>query len=768
MSSPALRTSSWISVRNSRWSGAARALAVVLLVLAALPAAAQAVRPSWYELDSYEDFSAGKVKGLAVTDDGRLVPAPVLRELGDSGQPYVLSAVRDAFGTVYFGTGHDGKVFKLQPQGGVIEVLDAEEPDIFALAAGPDGTLYAAGSPGGRIYRVGRDGKSAVMAELKCKYVWALTLGRDGALYAGTGVEGRIYRVDEGEPAVVFDSDQTHVLSLVTEADGHLLAGTAPAGYLLRVGTDGRAVSLFDAPLAEIRQIAVDRYGVVYALAYGKESADGETKTSGAAADAIAADVVVSVFQRDETPKAKRTKTDAMAAAIGAAGTASADVAAIYRLDKSGNVVPVWRSEEDKAFAFALQPDGTMILGTGTRGRLLARQPDRARLVLAESGQEQVTALLPGADGILVFTSNQGRVYRLGAEAAAAGEWVSDVADAGAVARFGVLRTVTAPLPEGVRGEYAFRCGNTARPDATWTDWQTLTGGEAVYAIGAPPARYFQVRVALAAGSGKAPGLAGLWVERLAVSYVQKNQAPRLLAVAVNPPGVVFQKQPPMMQPGEPPDYGAASTLELPPHILAALTRMSGAMQLPKIFKTGQVSLSWTDEDPNGDLREYAVDMRPVGAAAWTRLAAALREQYLNVDPDVLADGDYLFRVTVSDAPANPPGEAGTDTLVSPVVTVDTRPPRLRALESGRTAQGLEVRIEAADERSPIHALEYSTDGGRRWEPLFPEDGICDQTLERAKLAVPALAAEVRQLLVRAMDHAGNVAVLAVEPPAQK
>jgi len=60
-------------------------LVVALLVLAALPAAAQAVRPSWYELDSYEDFSAGKVKGLAVTDDGRLVPAPGLRELGDSG-----------------------------------------------------------------------------------------------------------------------------------------------------------------------------------------------------------------------------------------------------------------------------------------------------------------------------------------------------------------------------------------------------------------------------------------------------------------------------------------------------------------------------------------------------------------------------------------------------------------------------------------------------------------------------------------------------------
>ena len=116
-----------------------------------------------------------------------------------------------------------------------------------------------------------------------------------------------------------------------------------------------------------------------------------------------------------------------------------------------------------------------------------ARQPDRARLVLAESGQEQVTALLPGADGILVFTSNQGRVYRLGAEAAAAGEWVSDVADAGAVARFGVLRTVSAPPPQAVRGESPFRCGYTARPDATRTHWQTLTGGEAVYALSLQP-----------------------------------------------------------------------------------------------------------------------------------------------------------------------------------------------------------------------------------------------------------------------------------------
>jgi outer membrane protein assembly factor BamB len=766
MSSPVRRASSSTSRPTSRAAGWARALTAAL-GLAVLAAPVLAVRPAWYELDTYEDFSAGKVNGLAVTDDGRLVPAPALAELGDSGQPYILSAVRDGSGTVYFGTGHDGKVFRLDPKGGVAEVFDAEEPDIFALAAGPDGTVYIGASPGGRIYRLGRDGKATPMADLKCRYVWALAVGRDGALYAATGVEGRIYRVAGDEPAVLFDSDQTHVLSLAVGADGRLLAGTAPSGYLLRVGADGRAESLFDAPFAEIRQIVLDRYGAIYALAFGKESADGEAKAG--AADAIAADVVVSVFQSDEAPKPRRSKADAAGAATAAAaGGSTGDLAAVYRLGKTGGAFALWRSAEEKAFAFALQPDGTVILGTGTRGRLLAQRPDRVRTALAESGQEQVTALLPGADGLLAFTSNQGRVYRLGTAAGDAGEWVSEVADAGAVARFGVLRTVTAPLPEGVRAEYTFRCGNTARSDATWSAWQVLAGDGASRAIGAPPARYFQVRVALRAEGRQAPGLAGVWVERLAVSYAQLNQAPRLLAVAVNPPGVVFQKQPAMVQPGEPPDYGAASTLELPPHILAGLTRMTGSIQLPRIFKAGQVSLSWTDEDPNGDLREYAVDVRPAAVAAWTRLAAELREQYLNVNPDVLADGDYVFRVTVSDAPANVPEEAGTDALVSPVVTVDTRAPQLRLLASGRAGGRLEFKFEASDERSPLHALEYSTDGGRRWEPLFPEDGLCDQTLEQAKLAVPELATEVRQLLVRAMDHAGNVSVLAVEPPAQK
>ncbi len=305
MSSPALRTSSWISVRNSRWSGAARALAVALLVLAALPAAARwsgRAGTSWIRT---KISARGRSRAWRSPTTGGSSPrlcfvswaiGPAVRPVGGARR------VRDGL----FGTGHDGKVFKLQPQGGVIEVLDAEEPDIFALAAGRRHAVRR-GRPGGRIYRVGRDGKSAVMAELRVQVRLgadpgprrrALRRHRRGGAHLPRGRGGARRGVRLGPNPRAEPGDRGRRAS-----PGHGAGRLSAARRDRRPG--GVAVRR---PLAEIRQIAVDRYGVVYALAYGKESADGETKTSGAAADAIAADVVVSVFQQDETPKAKRTK----------------------------------------------------------------------------------------------------------------------------------------------------------------------------------------------------------------------------------------------------------------------------------------------------------------------------------------------------------------------------------------------------------------------------------------------------------------------------
>ena len=62
---------------------------------------------------------------------------------------------------------------------------------------------------------------------------------------------------------------------------------------------------------------------------------------------------------------------------------------------------------------------------------------------------------------------------------------------------------------------------------------------------------------------------------------------------------------------------------------------------------TQQITVTWQAEDPDGDRLVYSVyfrgeDETPVEAAA----SAALHENSLTFDGDVLADGKYFFRVT--------------------------------------------------------------------------------------------------------------------------
>jgi outer membrane protein assembly factor BamB len=723
-----------------------------------LAAGLQASRPAYWQADTYDELSEGRVAGLAVTYDGRLVLAPEFREVADSGQPYILCAAADDRGNVFYGTGHEGKVFRLDSQGKAVEIFDAEEPDIFALAVNSEGVVFAAAGPGGKVYRIDRDGTNRLLVDLKCRYVWALLSARDGALFAGTGVEGKIFRIQNDQSEVYYDSSQMHVMCLAQDLSGNLLAGTAPNGYVLRIASDGKGSALYDAPLAEIHQLQTDRYGRVFALGIGREAED--TKAS---ADA-SADTIAALFQKEESPKTKRSKKDSGGAdAVVLAGPTAATVSALYRLDKDLSVRTLWSSSQTRAFSFQVAADGGILLGTDDRGRVLSLQEDRVLAVLAESEQEQVTVLLAQQPGTLVFTSGLGKLYRLGVSPAASGEYLSDIVDADCPAQFGILQAVLSAPPAGMTVELYFRCGNTALPDEAWTDWSgpfPPAGGKAPV----PAARYGQIRVVLRRSS-ESPTGTGFGIEGLSLAYQQRNLTPELLTLTVNPPGVIYQKQPVMMPQGEMPEYGEHSSLVLPDYIQASLTKLAGGVQQPKIYRPGTLSLAWTDRDPNDDTLEYAIHFRPVDATGWTLLADGLRQNWFNIGRNQLGDGKYLFKVVASDAPSNPPGQAREDYRISQVVTLDSNPPRLKTVDSRKTTNGWEMTIEVADDLSPVYMVEFSRDGGETWNVLPPEDGICDQLQERCRLAVPALAPDVRLLLVRAMDYNGNLAVFAPQLP---
>src|ERR687895_118926 len=96
-----------------------RIVGTLLLIAVALIAAprARAGGPVVWETNSRDDLLKGEARGVSVTDTGALMLAPRFAQVFNTEQAYVWSTAADAAGNVYLGTGHDGRVFRVTPDG---------------------------------------------------------------------------------------------------------------------------------------------------------------------------------------------------------------------------------------------------------------------------------------------------------------------------------------------------------------------------------------------------------------------------------------------------------------------------------------------------------------------------------------------------------------------------------------------------------------------------------------------------------------------------
>src|SRR5579872_2858012 len=170
-----------------RRRGAKKSISLRFVSLAAIVAAVlHASSTTAWEMNSFQDFIRGRFQGISLGRDGRLMLAPRMDAVFSSDQPVVWSVAAAPDGSLYAGTGHRGRLFRIDPSGKSTLAWAAEQPEIFAVAVDPHGTIYAATSPDGKIYRI-EGGKPSEYFAPQAKYIWSLAVGKDGALYAGTG-----------------------------------------------------------------------------------------------------------------------------------------------------------------------------------------------------------------------------------------------------------------------------------------------------------------------------------------------------------------------------------------------------------------------------------------------------------------------------------------------------------------------------------------------------------------------------------------------------
>ena len=698
--------------------------------------------PTFWRVSTQAEFLRGDVESLSVDADGHLVLGPMTVAFFDTTAPMLWSLASASDGAIWVGSGNDGRLYRVEADGGGRVVFDADELDIHAVVAGAEGAVLAATSPDGRVYRVTPEGETSTVFDPDDTYIWALAVAPDGTMYAATGDAARIYRVtDQGESEVFFESDATHVLSLAFEPGGTLLAGTESPGQVLRIDQDGRAFVLLDAPYAEIRSLRVQPDGAVLVVAVNEQGAPAASSSSSTDASSTRSAEVPTV-----TVTTSVTAVVVADAAVTATPGASTNEGtgrrgtkgAVYRIASDGLWDTLWSSDADVPYDAVFTTAGTLLVGTGPDGKLYQVSDDPPRTVLlGRAPAQQVMRFLQQADGSLRYaTANPGKVVQVTRALAQQGTYESEVRDAETVATWGTIRW-RAVTPGGSRIELSSRSGNTAIPNETWSEWSAPYTDAVGTQIASPKARYLQWRASLFAGDAS-PVLTSV-----TTAYLPRNLRPEVTQITVHPPGTVFQQA---FSTGDPPVAGLDNDAAAESTGQAATLGREG-------FRKGIQTFAWQAADDNGDQLEYAVSYRREGETAWHPLRSDLRDTVFAWDSSAVPDGTYRVKVTVNDARSNAPDTALVGEHESPVFDIDNSAPRVELdavrEEGGRSVLPFTVR----DEVSAIHLVEFSQ-GDERWRVVYPTDGIPDERVEQFEVVLTDSGAGT--IIIRATDALRN------------
>jgi hypothetical protein len=703
--------------------------------------------PVVWEISSRAELLKGEARGVSVTDTGVLTLAPNLNQLFNTDQAYVWSTAIDAAGNIYLGTGHDGKLFRVGPDGKGSLLYKAPELDVTALAVARDGAVFAATSPDGKVYRVTADGKAEVYFDPNDKYIWSLAVLADGSLAVGTGDNGKLYRVRAAgaKPAdsLLINTNQTHVMSLAVTKQGDLIAGTDPGGLVLRISADGKAFALYDAQLREIHALASASDGSIYALALSDAASTarsaGQSATTAQSGDATVAAMTAATAAEDTTTAAAQAAQAAQP--VRSRNDMTNVRSAVFHIMPDGSSDVVWSSTSVTGFAVVATRDGVLI-GTSDKGRIYSVTDDGRDTLLLQSTEGQISSLIARGADVFATSSNQGKLFRFGESPVSEGSYESPVRDARLVASWGrIWWRGSGPI------ELQTRSGNSERPDATWSDWSSMYTDAKGAQVTSPKARFIQWRAVLRGRNGAGPTL-----DDVSLAYLPRNAAPEVLTINILPPGVALL---PQLQ------------LQVDPNIEssgldASLFGMMAQAPPRRLFQRGARALQWQGEDRNNDTLEYAVYYRSLNETTFRLLKEHIRETFYTVDGASLADGRYVFKVVASDALDNPPGYALAGERISEPVDIDNTPPVVRS-GSAPQINGGRVRavFDVEDATGRVKRADVSIDGGT-WHEVFPEDGIADSQHERYTLDLTITGTGEHTISLRAFDNSNNVGNVSV------
>ncbi|MEJ7847216.1 MAG: hypothetical protein WKF92_03895 [Pyrinomonadaceae bacterium] len=684
--------------------------------------------PSIWSVNSRADVLKGDARSVSIDNNGNITLAPKFTEVFKTVQSYIWSSVVDASGNTYLGTGGDGKIFKVGTGGTGALFADLTELNVTALAIGKKGELFAAASPDGKVYQIDAAGKSTVYFDAKEKYIWSLAVLNDGSLAVGTGEGGKIYRVKSAnaapESSLLFDTSETHIITLAADKAGNLYAGTDTNGLVMRFGAEGKPFGLLDSPLREIHEISIGPDGSVYVLALGESASAAVPSAIPSASPAADKTVSTDAVNPAAPAPPQKSRYDLTGAK-----------SAVYRILPNGGTDIIWASATVAGFSIHANQTG-VLLGTSDKGRIYNIGNDGRETLVLQSDTNQVSTIRSNGQNLIATSSNQGSLFRFGAETVAEGVYESAVLDAKTDASWGrIWWRSTGNV------EIQTRSGNTGKADETWSSWNTVTPAAMSGQVVSPRAKYLQWRAVLKNTGGPAS------LSEVNVAFLGRNIAPEILSITALPTNVGLIANPTI--PIDP-------NIELSGLDPAAFGIPNIAVAARRVFQRAAKSFQWTAEDRNGDKLVYDVFYKESSETTYKPLRENISENFISIDGLSLPDGRYTLRIVAKDSADNPDGLFLTGEKISEPFDIDNTQPTVTAVGTpvitGERAKAL---FTANDKSSYLTKAEFNVNGGE-WQAVYSEDGISDSPSERYTIDIPLKTPGEYTVTLRVFDANGN------------
>jgi len=410
-----------------------------------------------------------------------------------------------------------------------IETIFEPDPNdakyIFAIAVGSDGSIYLGTGPEGKIYKLDSLGKNPkLLYDALDKNILSLAVGADGYIYAGSDGRGLIYKIHASKasrprsagrmPAaratVLYDSDQPEITALLFGSDGSLYA-SATSAKIVQTQTKfaASALSRPSPGRPEARQ---------------KDDGDkSAAKNEGDRKLEIANTKVASAPKPASRPQPVRK------------GTKPDRASHIYKISEDGFVTDIF-AEQAVFFCLAEQDGpslgGKLLVGTGNNANLFEVDPSSEQhgVIYEDEQAAQITSISVAGDDVYLGSANPAKLIKLGSGYASEGTYTSEMIDADQPATWGKLQ-LEADIPAGCKVLVSARSGNVNDVnDPTFSQWSEPADVTGPVQLQCPLGRFCQYKLILQSKYGTTSPL----IREVAVACTVPNLAPRVQSVTVS------------------------------------------------------------------------------------------------------------------------------------------------------------------------------------------------------------------------------------------